>query len=69
MKILPVLLLAGSTLMKISGHLKGIFSDKITLYYKRYVYFNLFLYISRDFSLPLSIEMHGWPFCFPAIPT
>ena len=33
-----------STLTKISGHLKGIFSDKISQYYKFYVYFNLFVY-------------------------
>ena len=58
-----------STLTKISGHLKGIFSDKITQYYKLYVYFNLFVYISRDFSLPLAIEMYGRPFFFRAIPT
>ena len=48
-----------STLTKISGHLKGIFSDKIT---QLYVYFNLSVYISRDFSLPLAIEMQGRPF-------
>ena len=29
-----------------------------------YNYFNLSVYISRDFSLPLAIEMHGRPF-FP----
>ena len=27
------------------------------------------IYISRDFSLPLAIEMYGRPFCFRAIPT
>ena len=48
-----------STLTKISGHLKSIFSHKITQYYKLYVYFNLSVYISRDFSLPIVIEMHG----------
>ena len=58
-----------STLTKISGHLKGIVSHKITQYYKLYVYFNLSVYISRDFSLPLAIEMHGQPFFFRAIPT
>ena len=51
-----------STLTKISGHLKGIISHKITQYYKLYVYFNISVYISRDFSLPLAIEMHGRPF-------
>ena len=58
-----------STLMNIFGHLKGIVSHKNTQYYKLYLYFNLSVYISRDFGLPLSIEMHGWPFCFRAIPT
>ena len=58
-----------STLTKISRHLKGIFSHKITQYYKLYVYFNLSVYSSRDFSSPLAIEMHGWPFFFRAIPT
>ena len=50
-----------STLTTISGHLKGIVSHKITQYQKLYVYFNLYVYISRDFSLPLAIEMYGWP--------
>ena len=53
-----------STLTTISGHLKGIVSHKNTQYYKLYVYFNLSVYISRDFSLPLAIEMHGGHF-FP----
>ena len=53
----------------ISGHLKGIFSYKITQYYRLYVYFNLSVYISRDFSLALAIEMHGRPFLFRPIPT
>ena len=51
-----------STLTTISGHLKGIVSHKNTQYYKLYVYFNLSVYISRDFSLPLATEMHGRPF-------
>ena len=58
-----------STLTTISGHLKGIVSHKNTQYYKLYVYFNLYVYISRDFSLPLAIEMYGRPFLFRAIPT
>ena len=58
-----------STLTKIFGHLKGIVSHKNTQYYKLYVYFNLSVYITRDFSLPLAIEMYGRPFCFRAIPT
>ena len=60
-----------STLTMISGHLKGIFSHKNTQYYISYiyVYFNLYVYNSRDFSLPLAIEMYGWPFVFRAIPT
>ena len=45
-----------STLTTISGHLKGIVSHKNNQYYKLYVY------ISRDFSLPLAIEMYGQPF-------
>ena len=51
-----------STLTTISGHLKGIVSHTNTQYYKLYVYFNLSVYISRDFSLPLAIEMYGRPF-------
>ena len=50
-----------STLTKISGHLKGIFSHKITQYYKLYVYFNLSVYISRDFSLPLAWVVISFP--------
>ena len=70
MKILPVFATRRiSTLMMISGHLKCIVSHKNTQYYKLYVYFNLSVYISRDFSLPLAIEMHGRPFVFRAIPT
>ena len=45
--------------MTISGHLEGIASHNITQYQKLHVYFNLFVYISRDFSLVLAIEMHG----------
>ena len=26
-----------------------------------YVYCNLYVYFSREFSLPLVIEMYGWP--------
>ena len=36
----------------------------MTQYYKLNIYFNLSVYISRDFSLPLAIEMHGGHF-FP----
>ena len=57
------------TLTKISGHLKGIVSYKNTQYIVSYVYFNLFVYITRDFSFPLAIEMYGRPFFFRAIPT
>ena len=56
-----------STLTKIFGYLKGIVSHKNTQYYKLYLCFNLSVYISRDFSLPLSIEMHGGHF-FPGHP-
>ena len=57
--------------MKISGHLKGFVSYKntqyivsyvYTQYIVSYVYFNLFVYITTNFSFPLAIEMHGWPF-------
>ena len=58
-----------STLTTISGHLKGIVSHNITQYQKLYVYFNLYVHISRDFSLPLAIEMYGRPFFSRAIPT
>ena len=58
-----------STLTTISEHLKGIVSHRNTQYYKLYVYFNLCVYISRDFSLPLAIEMYRRPFFFRAIPT
>ena len=51
-----------STLTKISGHRKGIVSYKNTQYILSYVYFNLSVYITRDFSLPLAIEMYGKPF-------
>ena len=57
------------TLTKISEHLKGIVSDKNTQYIVSYVYFNLFVHITRDFSFPLAIEMYGRPFLFRAIPT
>ena len=57
------------TLTKISGHLKRIVSYKNTQYIVNYVYFNLFVYITRDFSFPLAIEMYQWPFFFWAIPT
>ena len=50
-----------STLTTISGHLKRIVSHQITQYYKLCVYFNLYVCISRDFSLPLAIEMYGQP--------
>ena len=43
-----------STLTTISVHLEVIVSHKNTQYYKLYVYFNLSVYISRDFSLPLT---------------
>ena len=49
--------------------LKGIVSHNITQYQKLYVYFNLYVHISRDFTLPLAIEMYGGPFYFRAIPT
>ena len=54
-----------STLTTISGHLKGIVSHKNIQYYKLYVYFNLCVYISRDFSLPLAIEMYIWVAIWP----
>ena len=57
-----------ATLTKISGHLKGIFSHKITQYYKPYIYFTLSAYISRDFILPLAIETHGRPLFSPGHP-
>ena len=56
MKILPVFAYSQfSTLKTISGDPKGIVSHKFTQYYKVYVYFNLYIYISRDFSLPLAV--------------
>ena len=45
--------------MTISGHLKGIVSHKI-LNIVSYMY--ILTYLTRDFSLPLAIEMYGWPF-------
>ena len=57
-----------STLTKISGYLKGIVSYKNTQYILSYAYFNLSVYITRDFSLPLAIEMYGLPFFFPGHP-
>ena len=52
-----VLLSRRFSLMTISGHLKSIVSHKNTQCYKLYVYFNLYVYISRDFILPLAILM------------
>ena len=52
-----------------SGHLKGIVSYKNTQYIVSYVHFNLFVYITTDFSFPLANEMHGRPCFFRAIPT
>ena len=50
------------TLRKISGHLKGIVSYKNTQCIVSYAYFNLFVYITRDFSLPVAIFFPGHPY-------
>ena len=55
-----------STLTKISGSPKGIVSYKNTQYILSYVYFNLPVYIIRDFSLAL---VYGGHFFYQAIPT
>ena len=48
---------------------EDIVSHKNTQYQKVCVYLNLSVYISRDFSSLVAIEMYGQPFCFGAIPT
>ena len=58
-----------STLTIIFGHLEGIGSHKNTRYKQACVYRNLCVYITRDFSSSLAIEMHGRPFFFRVIPT
>ena len=58
-----------STLKTFSGHLEDIVSHKNTEYQKVCVYLNLSVYISRDFSSLVTIEMYGRPFSFGAIPT
>ena len=58
-----------STLKTLSGNLEDIVSHKNTQYQKVCVYLNLSVYISRDFSSLVAIEMYGRPFCFRAIPT
>ena len=55
-----------STLKTFSGHLEDIVSHKNTQYQNVCVYLNLFVYISRDFSSLVAIEMYGRPFCFGA---
>ena len=57
-----------STLDMFSGHLEDITSHKNTQYQKVCVYLNLSVYISRDFSSSVAIEMYGQPFFFRAIP-
>ena len=51
-----------STLKTFSGHLEDIVSHKNTQYQKVYVYLNLSVYISRDFSSLVAIEIYGRPF-------
>ena len=58
-----------STLTTVSGDLKAIVSHKNTQYYKLYVYFNLYVYSTRNFSLPyhLQLKCMDLPF-FPGHP-
>ena len=58
-----------STLTTIFGHLEGVGSHKNTRYEQACVYRKLSVYITRDFSSSLAIEMYGRPFFFRAIPT
>ena len=51
-----------STLKTFSGHVEDVVSHKNTQYQEVSMYLNLSLYISRDFSLLVAIEMYGWPF-------
>ena len=51
-----------SPLKTFSGHLEDIVSHKNTQYQKVCLYLNLSVYISRDFSSLVAIEMYGWPF-------
>ena len=57
-----------STLNTFSHHLEDIVSHKNTQYQKVCVYLNLSVYISRDFSSLVAIEMYGRPFLFGTIP-
>ena len=60
-----------STLKTFSGHLKDTVSHKNTQYQKVCVYLNLSVYISRDFSPLVAIEILGSHFfrCHPYIET
>ena len=51
-----------STLKTFSGHLKDTVSHKNTQYQKVCVYLNLSVYISREFSSLVAIEMYRRPF-------
>ena len=51
------------------GHLEDIVNNKNTQYQKVCVYLNISVYISRDFSSLVAIELYGRPFFFGAIPT
>ena len=51
-----------STLKTFSGHLKDIVSHKNSQYQNVCVYLNLSVYISKDFSSLVPIEMYGRPF-------
>ena len=58
-----------STLKTFCGHLEDIVNNKNTQYQKVCVYLNISVYISRDFSSLVAIELYGRPFFFGAIPT
>ena len=51
-----------STLKTFSGHLEDIVGHKNTQYQRVIVYLNVSVYISRDLSSLVAIEMYGWPF-------
>ena len=51
-----------STLKTFCGHLEDIVNNKNTQYQKVCVYLNISVYISRDFSSLVAIELYGRPF-------
>ena len=50
-----------STLKTFCGHLEDIVNNKNTQYQKVCVYLNISVYISRDFSSLVAIELYGRP--------